>query len=77
MIKMRDIKNLTLTEIENKLRDAVEELNNLKFQHATHQLDNTAKLKIIKRDVARLRTVLREIDLGFRKPVKREEVEQV
>jgi len=70
MIKMREINNLTRIEIERRLKDAAEELTNLKFQNATHQLDNTAQLKLIRRDIARLRTVLQEFDLNLRKPIE-------
>lgn len=69
MIKIREINNMTLSEIKQKLADSEEELSNLIFQHATHQLDNTSKLKIVRRDIARLKTVLHEIQLGKRKPV--------
>ena len=66
---MREINNLTGEEINQRLRDAEEELANLKFQHATHQLDNTLKVRIARRDVARLKTVMHEIKLGIRQPI--------
>jgi len=67
---MREINNLTKTEIEQRLKDSKEELENLKFQLSTHQLDDTSQVKIIRRDVARLITVLKEFDLGKRKPLQ-------
>ncbi|MBL7190950.1 50S ribosomal protein L29 [bacterium] len=69
MLKIREIVNMTLTEIQHKLRDSEEELANLKFQLATHQLDDTSKVKWIRRDIARLKTVLYEIETGRRSPV--------
>ena len=55
------------TAQETKIQDALEELSNFKFQHATHQLDNPVKLRFARKDVARLKTVLREYELGIRK----------
>ena len=69
MIKMRDLKNMTTAETAQKLKETLEELSNLEFQLATHQLDNTASVKIIRRSVARLKTVLHEVELGKRIPV--------
>mgnify|MGYP000688687308 FL=1 len=67
-------KNLTpqdLDKIEDsllveELRKAKEELFNLRFQSATGQLDNHGRLKAVKRDIARIYTVLRERELGIR-----------
>ena len=55
----------TNEEIEGFLKKSKEELFNLRFQHATGQLDNTARLKAVKRDIARMYTVLRERELGI------------
>ena len=62
------IKNLnekTNEEIEGFLKKSKEELFNLRFQSATGQLDNTARLKAVKHDIARMYTVLRERELGI------------
>ena len=62
------IKNLnekTTEEIEGFLKKSKEELFNLRFQSATGQLENTARLKAVKRDIARMYTVLRERELGI------------
>lgn len=59
-MKASEIKELTLEEKQRKLFDLKEELFNLRFQHETGQLENTAKLKEIKRDIARTNTLLRE-----------------
>ncbi|MGO1523580.1 MAG: 50S ribosomal protein L29 [Nesterenkonia sp.] len=53
-------------ELGDKLRSAKEELFNLRFQSATGQLENSARLKAVKRDIARIYTVLRERELGIR-----------
>ena len=62
------IKNLnekTNAEIEGFLKKSKEELFNLRFQAATGQLDNTARLTAVKHDIARMYTVLRERELGI------------
>jgi large subunit ribosomal protein L29 len=51
---------LTAEELLKREKDLKEELFNLRFQHSTGQLDNTARLKQLKKDVARLETVLRQ-----------------
>lgn len=56
-------------ELSDKLRSAKEELFNLRFQSATGQLENSARLKAVKRDIARIYTVLRERELGIREAV--------
>ncbi len=65
-----EIIQLPETEIRQRLDDAVEELQNLRFQHATHQLDNPLRIRSVRRDIARLRTILHEIELGIRKSIK-------
>ena len=62
------IKNLsekTNAEIEGFLKKSKEELFNLRFQAATGQLENSARLKAVKHDIARMYTVLRERELGI------------
>jgi large subunit ribosomal protein L29 len=66
-MKMSEIVLLSREEIEQRLQDAQEELHNLRFQLATHQLDNQVKVRLARRDVARLKTVLHEFELGIRK----------
>ncbi len=69
-MKMDEIKQLPETEIRQKLEDSMEELQNLRFQHATHQLDNPLKLRFLKKDIARMKTILHEFELGNRKPIQ-------
>jgi len=68
-MKIDEIVQLPEPEIRQHLDDAVEEMQNLKFQHATHQLDNPLRIRIVRRNIARLKTVLHEIELGIRKPI--------
>ena len=62
---IQNLNEKTNEEIEGFLKKSKEELLNLRFQHATGQLDNTARLKAVKRDIARMYTVLRERELGI------------
>lgn len=59
-MKAADIRELGPEELENKLRDLKEEFFNLRFQHGVGQLENTSLLKIIKKDIARVNTIIRE-----------------
>jgi len=58
--KLRD---LTADELQVKLNDLKNELFNLRFQLATGQLDNPMKIKGVKKDIARVKTILRESDI--------------
>lgn len=59
-MKPADIRNLSLDELRNHLNDARNELMNLRFQVVTGQLTDTSRLKITRREIARLETVLAE-----------------
>ena len=60
--QLEDLDSAALTE---KLRESKEELFNLRFQKATGQLENPGRFKAVKRDIARIYTVLRERELGL------------
>jgi large subunit ribosomal protein L29 len=68
MIKLEEIKQLPLEELKIRLRDAEDELGNLRYQLALHQLDNPLKVRHLRRSVARIKTVIREYELGLRNP---------
>ena len=59
-----ELRDLPYEELNEKLADAKEELFNLRFQMATNQLDNTARLREVRRDVARIATVMREQEIA-------------
>lgn len=59
-MKAKEIRGMSLEEMSRKNDDLRQELFNLRFQHATNQLENTEKLKAIKRDIARISTVIRQ-----------------
>ena len=58
--KASELRNLKAGEIESKLSDAREELMKLRFQQVTGQLTDTSRLRILRREIARMQTVLRE-----------------
>jgi large subunit ribosomal protein L29 len=59
-MKAADLRDLTMEELGAKMKEVSEELFNLNFQHSSQQLDNTARLGQARKDLARLKTVLRE-----------------
>jgi large subunit ribosomal protein L29 len=60
-----ELRNLTEMELDQKLREFKEELFNLRFQHATAQLDNPTRIREVRRIIARIKTVKREQELGI------------
>lgn len=64
MMKANEIRELSADELNTKLSDLKKDLFNLRLQHATNQLDNTNKITEVKRDIARVNTVLRELALA-------------
>ena len=61
-----ELDELNNVDLEQKLREAKEELFNLRFQAATRQLESHGRLRTVKRDIARIYTVVRERELGIR-----------
>jgi large subunit ribosomal protein L29 len=59
-----ELRNLDAAELAEKLDEAKEEMFNLRFQLATNQLDNTARLRQVRRDVARISTIIREQEIA-------------
>lgn len=63
-MKTKEIRDLTTTEIEVKIKSLKEELFNLRFQLATGQLENTARVSEVRKEIARMKTVIRERELN-------------
>ena len=59
-VKTSELRNLKSGEIETKLTDAREELMKLRFQQVSGQLTDTSRLRILRREIARMQTILRE-----------------
>jgi len=58
--KAKEIRELTIQELHDRLRDLKQEALNLRFQKSTGQLENTARLKLVRKETARVMTVLSE-----------------
>ena len=63
-MKINEIKNMTNEELNNKLASLKAELFNLRFRHAIGQLENPASLNTCKKDIAKVKTILREKELA-------------
>lgn len=62
-MKTKEVREMSLVELNQKLSDLKAELFNLRFQLAVNQLDNPMRIKAVKKDIARINTVIREIEL--------------
>lgn len=65
-MKVNEIRDLEPAEQLDKLKALKEELFNLRFQHATGQLDNPMRIRQVKRSIAQIKTIVRERELGIR-----------
>ncbi len=65
-LKPEEIRNLSTEELGRKLADLKAELFNLRFQAATGQIENPMRLRAIRKDIARIKTIMRERELGIR-----------
>jgi len=63
-MKTKEIREMSVSELEAKLKDLKAELFNLRFQHATKQLDNPMVIASVKKDIAKILTILREKQVG-------------
>ncbi|HOT98510.1 MAG TPA: 50S ribosomal protein L29 [bacterium] len=61
MNKTEELRKLPLKEIEIQLEDALVEMENLRIQHSTRQLDNPLRIRKVRRDIARMRTIINEM----------------
>jgi len=68
-MKANETRQLTDQELDNKLLEFKSELFNLRFQLATGQLDNPKRIKMVRKNIARVKTTMRERELGIRKEV--------
>jgi len=62
-MKAKDMREMTRAELSEKLTELKGELFNLRFQHATNQLENPIRIAEVKKDIARTKTILREMEL--------------
>jgi len=66
MAKKIEIKNMSIKELNVKLKDLKDSLFNFRFQKSLQQLEHPQKLRHIKKDIARVKTIIRENELGIR-----------
>jgi large subunit ribosomal protein L29 len=71
--RARELRELNEVELEHRLTEAKEELFNLRFQNATGQLDNTARLGQVRKDIARVETLLREREIAAAEALRAEQ----
>ena len=65
-VKVKEMRDMTDAELRKKLADTKDELFRLRFQSATGQLDNPMRIQEVRRRIARLKTVIRERELGIK-----------
>ncbi|PWM45104.1 MAG: 50S ribosomal protein L29 [Clostridiales bacterium] len=58
--ELKELKAMTVADLEKKLKDLKEEIFALRFQHATKQLENPMRITTVRKDIARVKTILRE-----------------
>lgn len=66
MMKANEVRKLSAAEMESKLLDLKKDLFQLRLQHATNQLENPIRIAEVKRDIARVKTMIREQQLASR-----------
>lgn len=67
MMKQSSLAEFSVEELQTKLADSEAELSNLRFQKALQQLEKPSRISRVKREIAQIKTVLREYELGIRK----------
>ena len=65
-MKANEVRKMSGEELQTKLQDLKKELFNLRLQHATNQLDNPIRIAEVKKDIARVKTIIREQQLAGR-----------
>lgn len=64
MMKTTELRKMTAEELSKELLELKEQLFKLRFQHATNQLENPMELKTVRREIARVKTILREMEIA-------------
>jgi len=66
-VKAKELHDMTVEELQKKMNDTKDELFRLRFQLATGQLDNAMRIKEVRRNIARVKTVIREREIGIKR----------
>jgi large subunit ribosomal protein L29 len=62
MLKIDEIRKLSVEEIKARMLDAMTEMENLRIQHSTRQLDNPLRMRYLRKEIARMHTVVQEVE---------------
>jgi len=62
MLKIDEVRKLSVEEIKARLQDAMTEMENLRIQHSTRQLDNPLRMRYLRKEIARMHTVIEEFE---------------
>ncbi|MBO5340252.1 MAG: 50S ribosomal protein L29 [Oscillospiraceae bacterium] len=65
-MKANEVRKMSAAELDNKLAELKKDLFNLRLQHATNQLENPGRIAEVKKDIARVKTIIREQQLASR-----------
>ena len=65
-MKSSQLNEMSKMELETKLSDNMDSLQNLRFQKALQQIENPLQIRVLKREIAQIKTIMREYDLGIR-----------
>ena len=65
-MRKSELAEMTVSELETKLQDNSESLQNFRFQKALQQLENPVQIKHVKKEIAQVKTLLKEYELGIR-----------
>ena len=66
-MKISQLNEMSKMELETKLNDSMDALQNLRFQKALQQIENPLQIRVLKREIAQVKTILKELELGIRK----------
>ncbi len=69
-MKADELRKMTIKDLQALLEELKDELANLRIQKATLQIQNPNRIREVKRDIARIKTLLREYELGISKPIE-------
>jgi large subunit ribosomal protein L29 len=65
MKSKEDLSGLTVEELQDKMEQAMEEFENLRLQQASHQISNPIRIRFVRREIARIKTIIRQHELGL------------
>ncbi len=67
-MKTSELREMTQEELKGRLEDLLDEMSNLNIQKSTHQLANPSRIRQVRKEIATIKTLMREYELGIAKP---------